>query len=229
MSILMNEKMKRISVILLTLALVFALPVQAFANYYGMARNSSTGIHGAYFYANIQDLDSKWSTTNNTRFVLHTVWIEDSSGKKWLENGFMDGAIQEPGGTIQYHKGYYTAQGEYSNSSAYKEYKIIGPGTTTGSGHSFHIQRDGTDKWGVYVDFDLKRTYSSWSTSGQYVDVGLETNYTGSTSSEWNERSLQLYNGTTWNNWGSGTLSFTHSTISVSWDTSPTSIKTKKS
>lgn len=228
MSILINRKMNRISVILLALMFVFALPVQAFANYYGTARNSSTGVHGAYFYSIIQGLDSKWSSTNNTRFVLHTVWIEDSSGQKWLENGFMDGAIQEPGGTIQYHKGYYTAQGEYNNSSAYKEYKIIGPSTTTGTGRAFHIQRDGTNSWGVYVDFELRRTYSNWSTSGQYVDVGLETNYTGSTSNEWNERSFQLYNGTTWKDWSSGSLYSNHSTISVSWDSSPTSIKTKK-
>lgn len=81
---------------------------------------------------------------------------------------------------------------------------------------------------GVYVDFEMRRTYSSWSTSGQYVDVDLETNYTGSTSNQWNERSFQLYNGRSWNDWGSGRLYNNLSTIKVEWDTEPTFIKTSK-
>jgi hypothetical protein len=171
-------------------------------------------------------MNSNWSSTNNTRFILHTVWI--ASGTKWIENGFMDGAIQEPGGTIQYHRGYYTATGDLNNiAGTYREYKIVGPSTNVGTGHAFHIQRDGTNSWGVYVDFALRRTYSGFATSANRTDVGLETNTTASTSSQWNERAFQTYSGTSWNKWTSGSLSQSPG-ISVSWDTRLESIFTSK-
>lgn len=207
--------------------MAFSLPLQASANYYGIAQRSTTH-HGSYFFATIQPMNSGWSSTNNTRFILHTTWI--ASGTKWIENGFVDGAMQEPGGTLQYHRGYYTATGDLADvAGTYKEYIITGPGTGVGTNRTFHIQRDGTNSWGVYVDFVLRRTYSGFATSASRADVGLETNTTVSTSNQWNERALQTYSGTSWNNWTSG--NFVQSSgvgITVSWDTQYTSIFTQK-
>ncbi len=56
----------------------------------------------------------------------------------------------------------------------------------------------------------------------------IETNYTGSTSNEWNEKAFQPYNGTSWNDWTSGSLSSNLSSINLSWDSRYTSIFTSK-
>ena len=60
------------------------------------------------------------------------------------------------------------------------------------------------------------------------MDCGLETNYTGSTSSKWNEKSFQLLKDGTWKDWSSGSLNSTLSNISTSWDTKYKSIFTSK-
>jgi hypothetical protein len=65
------------------------------------------------------------------------------------------------------------------------------------------------------------------------MDVGLETNYIGSTSAEWNENTFQYYKNNTWNNWTTGSLSPTSGGgygISRAWSpsTSRTSILTSK-
>ena len=99
----------------------------AYANYYGIGRNFTTN-HGGYFYTTIQALDSKRTSTNNTRFILHTIWA--GNGSDWVEVGFMDGALAEPGSPIGYHRGYYTAMGK---GSTYQEYKIIALCTAIGT------------------------------------------------------------------------------------------------
>ncbi len=194
----------------------------AYANYYGIGRNFTTN-HGGYFYTTIQALDSKRTSTNNTRFILHTIWA--GNGSDWVEVGFMDGALAEPGSPIGYHRGYYTAMGK---GSTYQEYKIIGPSTAIGTNHNFQIQRDGYNSWGMYVDYTLRRTYSNFATSSDGIDVGLETNNTVSTSATWHNRNFQLYNGTTWKNWTTGSLHNSGSGISVSWNPAYTGINSSK-
>lgn len=215
-------KGKKTIAFLLTLILTLSASTTAFANYYGTGRNFTSN-HGGYFFTTIQALDSKWSSTYNTRFILQTIWA--ASGNDWLEVGFMDGALAEPGNPIGYHRGYYTAIGK---GSTYQEYKIIGPSTTIGTNHNFQIQRDGSSSWGVYVDYTLRRTYSDFATVSSGVDVGLETNNTVSTSAQWHNRNFQLYNGTTWSDWTTGSLSNSGVGISVSWNPSYTDINNSK-
>ncbi len=226
----MMKKFKLLSFALAVVLLMGTVTMEANAKYskqYAIARNTESNGHGSYFYATIQPLNSNWSTTNSSRFILHTTWV--GSGQKWIENGFMDGAIAEPGGNLEYHHGFYTATGSHDNSIGYSEYKIIGPSTADGTSHSFQIQRDGTNSWGVYVDYTLRRTYNNFATSCDSIDVGLETNESTATSAQWNERSIQRLTSSGWKNWGSGTLSVGSDNVSASWQTKYSAIYTSKS
>lgn len=232
--------LQRVCGIITSLAMIFSLSsVASAASYYGIAQYSDT-IDGTYFYAKTQSLDSKWnSTTGNTRFILHTTWIANypsSGGDKWIEVGFVDGAMQGTGSTYVHHNGFYTATGShdsYGNVTSYSEYIITGPSTSTGLNHNYQIQRTGTSDWGVYVDYTLYGTYRNFATSCDRTDVGLETNYTGSTSGEWNERAFQVLKNGSWSAWTSGSLylptASTRIGIDASWDSEPTSIYTSKS
>lgn len=225
MKSLLFHKGRGITCFILALVMALILPVQAFA-YHGVARTEVNDIDGTYFYATIEDMDSEWTSTNDTRFILHTTWILNNDDT-WIENGFVDGAMQEPDGDIVYHNGYYTASGVFSTGD-YEEYIITGPSTGINTSHSFHIQRDGTSTWGVYVDFTLRRSYS-WETSADRIDVGLETNTTVSSSDEWNERNFQYYENGSWYDWDDGSIiPPDHSSIDISWDDEPTSIFTSK-
>lgn len=233
-----HKLMKRIGGVILSVALAMSLTSVASANYYGIVSTSGT-IDGTYFYAKTQGLDSKWSstTTGENRFILHTTWIQSnaSTGLKWIEVGFVDGAMQEPSSSVSYHNGFYTATGSYNSTgtalTSYSEYKITGPSTAVGTNHNYQIQRTGTSSWGVYVDYTLYRTYSDFATSCDGTDVGLETNYSGSTSDEWNERAFQVLKNGSWSSWSNGTIKREDSAqgISVTWDSKPTSIFTEKS
>lgn len=226
----MKKKFKLLSFALAVVLLMGAVTMEANASYsrqYALGRNTQSNSHGSYFYATIQPLDSKWSTANPSRFILHTTWAV--SGDRWIENGFMDGAITEPGGSREYYHGFYTATGSHDNSIGYSEYKIIGPSTNDGTSHSFQIQRDGTNSWGVYVDYTLRRTYDNFATSCDRIDVGLETNESTATSAQWNERSIQRLTSSGWKDWGSGSLSVGSDNVSASWKTEYTSLYTSKS
>ena len=137
--------------------------------------------------------------------------------------------------SVSYHIGVYTATGSYNSTgtalTSYSEYKITGPSTAVGTNHNYQIQRTGTSSWGVYVDYTLYRTYSDFATSCDGTDVGLETNYSGSTSDEWNERAFQVLKNGSWSSWSNGTIKKEDSAqgISVTWDSKPTSIFTEKS
>lgn len=218
---------KMLCVTMVAVLLLGFSTIRAYAanNMYGYARNYEGG-EGSYFYATIQSLNANRTSSNPYNFILHTTWV--GGNDKWIENGFMDGAIQEPGGKLENHHGYYTAIGSHNESVAYSEYKIIGPSTSNGTSHAFQIQRDGTNKWGVYVDYTLRRTYTDFSMTPERMSVGLETNTTQSTSAQWNERAIQRLTSSGWKNWSSGALKV-DSGISASWDSQYTSIYTSKS
>lgn len=225
----MKKKFKILSFVLAGVLLMGTTTIEANASYsrqYAIAKNTQSDGHGSYFYATIQPLSANWSTTNPSRFILHTTWV--GSGQKWIENGFMDGAMAEPGGDLEYHHGFYTATGSHDDSIEYSEYKIIGPSTTDGTSHSFQIQRDGINSWGVYVDYTLRRTYTNFATSCDSIDVGLETNETTATSAQWNERAIQRLTSSGWEDWESGTLSVGSNHVSASWENEYSSIYTSK-
>lgn len=126
----------------------------------------------------------------------------------------MDGAIQQPGeSSPTYWRGSYTAKG---TTTSYSEYKIVGPSANTGVYHTYQISRtegpnsNGRYKWGVYVDYELRKTYgNSKYQYGLNPDVGLETNTTNSTSAQWNEHSIQRISNWSWNNWSISNSSIT--------------------
>lgn len=234
---MMRKLLKGVGGAVVALAMMISLTCGASANYYGVV-GTSNSMDGAYFYAVTQPLDSKWANTAaaKNRFILHTTWIrnESSSGLSWIEVGFVDGAMDSTGsGNPTHHNGFYTATGAYNANGAliaYDEYFITGPGTATGLGHTYQIQRTGYSSWGVYVDYNLCHTYYDFATSCTSAHVGLETNYAGSTSSQWNERAFQILKNGSWQAWSSGSVveNDTNDGISVSWESYPTSIFTKK-
>lgn len=224
--------------IALLLVLILALSgIAGAASIHGYARTAKGTYDGTYFYATTQGLNSGWSASNVNRFILHSTWIknEGATTTKWVEVGYVDGAMQPPGvATPGYHKGFYTAYGTKPTSSqtasSYAEYKIVGPSTATGTNHAYQIQRTGTSSWNVYVDFNLYRTVNNFMSSANYVNVGLETNYPRATSNRWNERSFQVYKNGAWTNWTSGVLNNSgyNEGIRTEWGTQPTSIFTSK-
>lgn len=206
---------KVFSVLLIFLLVVTAVAASVSAAYlpnrsYGIARNTGTNLDGNFFRLQIKAMNSQWSSANNMRFILHTTWVAFPSSA-WIECGTMHGAIQEPGSTIGFWNGSYTAQG---TSSTYREYKITGPSASTGVYHTYQISREsgpsgGQYTWGVYVDYTLRRTFTTPNQYCRLPDVGLETNESLATSATWNEHSLQRINNWSWNNWTRAQTSFT--------------------
>lgn len=213
---------KTIVQLILTVLLLTSMSNFAFANYYGQAKNYSTGLDGCFFRSTLKATDAKW-TSSNDRFILHTTWLNTDGNGSWIEVGFLDGEWIADG---TYYKGYYAAQYQFDSQGNLTRNlkKISGPSTDIDTVHTFQIQRDGTNTWGVYVDYTLRQTWTSGSGSvASYPDVGLESNNTTSTSAQWNERNFQVYKNSTWSNWSSGSLN-SSGNASVSWATEPTSI-----
>jgi hypothetical protein len=170
---------------------------------YGRAVNNGTGLDGVFFRAQNKAMNSKWVPANNWRFILHTAWLE-FPGNAWIECGFMQGALQEPGASVEFWKGCYTAQGV--GSSYYKEYKMSGFATGDDAYHTYQISRlsgpsNGLYTWGVYVDYKLQRSFQNAYQYGFSPRVGLETNESLATSSIWNEHSIQRIVNWQWKNW----------------------------
>ncbi|MCT4596993.1 MAG: hypothetical protein N4A50_03815 [Vallitalea sp.] len=193
------------------------------ANYYGTANNNASELDGVFFRATIQDMDAQWDNSNY-RFVLHTCWLPTDSNTSWIEVGFLDG---EWIGDHTYYRGFYAAQyimDQNGNIQQRNLKKISGPSTQVGTTHTFQIQRDGNNTWGVYIDYTLRQTWTSGTGSvGFSPHVGLESNNIVSTSSTWNERAFQIYKNGTWLNWSDAILSQSGN-ASVNWDDEPTSI-----
>jgi hypothetical protein len=211
----------RIYMISLLIIILLISNISFAGNKYGLAYNDKSGLDGGFFRATIEDLDANWNSSDRP-FILHTIWI--GSGYDWIECGFMDGDLNGS----DFH-GFYCA---YEYDSVYREYQIIGPSTSINTTHTFHIQRDGTDDWGIYVDFIKRRTVYNVFTSSDGMDVGLESDTDDYTESDvWNERSFQYYKNSSWSYWSmndSYGLYDNSYVIDVDWDTEPTSIETEK-
>lgn len=231
----------RILSLLLSIAMLFTCTVHSFAYFqkaYGTANNSGTNLDGNFFRLRIKAMDSKWSSTNNKRFILHTTWV-GFNNESWIECGTMDGAIQEPGASLSYWKGSYTAQGIRNSSgttTSYNEYKIVGPSANIDYYHTYQISRvsgpdsSGRYTWGAYVDYQLRRSYYTYNEYCHGPQVGLESNESTATSAQWNEHSLQRISNWSWNNWTRSATSFTQNNASASFinNTTGNSIYTSK-
>lgn len=179
-----------------------SIEASAQGNNCGIARNSLTGLHGNSFYVSNKPMNSYWNSGNNKyNFILHTTWVGFSGGE-WIEVGMMDGAIRPPGGALGYWKGVYTAT---LDNGVYREYKVPGYSTNIDAGHHYQIIRGNSIgvkyKWDVYVDYKLVQSFTRSSVGCFWPDVGLETNCSVSTSSRWNERSMQTIRDYVWTNW----------------------------
>ncbi|MDR3239023.1 MAG: hypothetical protein LBT44_02915 [Clostridiales bacterium] len=238
-----NSLLKGVTIAMVVAIAVMSVSSIATASYYpsngrayGIARNSGTGLDGNFFRLQIKAMDSKWSSSSsaNARFILHTTWLA-FAGTAWIECGTMHGAIQEPGASApSFWNGSYTAQG---SSSTYNEYKISGPSAAVNIYHTYQISRTagpdsaGQYSWGVYVDYDLRRTFKNTDHYGRLPDVGLESNESTATSAQWNEHSLQRIVNWSWNNWARSNNSLVYTNgASVSYVNSTTgsSIYTSK-
>jgi hypothetical protein len=213
--------------LIVALLVVFAGPCFAAGQHHAVASNDSVTSDGGYYDVVIQSLDAKWSSTYSSRFVLHTMWLSTGTDGSWIENGFMDGAHVTSTGSVVYHHGFYNAQGRIVGGNLeYEENTHSGPSTAVGTQHCFHIQRDGWQQWGVYVDFTRAKTYTAVNTAYD-MDVGLESNDRATASAHWCEKNLELYRNGSWGYWTSGTLANTdHSPyygIGVQWVTQPKS------
>lgn len=223
-----------IHILLFICVLIF--PNIAFANYYGIAQNFTTGLDGGFMRATLKKpLDSKWDILNRTRHIEHVLWLTTDSNGSWLEVGFTDGGIRQPGESDwSYYHGHYLAKGVRNinhDVTYYEERKIIGPSTNDGAIHTFQVQRDGYNTWGIYIDWTLRRTYTA-SISALRMDVGLETNYYYSNSAQWNERDFQFYQGGQWRYWSLmdsyRLLGGIPPSLQVSWQNEPRAIYTYK-
>ncbi len=228
--------------LLLVLSMIFGCVFDASAYFqraYGVAINSGAGLDGNFFRLQIKAMDSKWSSTNNTRFILHTTWVTFNNNS-WIECGTMDGSMKEPSATTySYWRGSYTAQGIVNSSgtmTSYSEYKITGPSSAVGVYHTYQISRtagpnsSGRYTWGVYVDYQLRRSYYTYNQYCHEPQVGLESNESTATSAQWNEHSLQRISNWSWNNWIRSSTSFIQQNASASFTNSTTgnSIYTSK-
>ena len=210
-------------VLTITILLLSLNSFASLASYYGIVQNTGTNLDGNFFRVQNQDMDSKWTSAHNTRFILHSTWLSFTASKNvWIECGMMDGAMKQPGeSNCTYWKGCYTAK---AAGSAYSEYKIVGPSSSNGTYHTYQISRtegpdsNGRYKWGVYVDYVLRKTYiNSQYQYGLTPDVGLETNYVNATSSQWNEHSIQRISSWNWNNWSiSDSSLYVNSAVGIS-------------
>ncbi|MCL2023503.1 MAG: hypothetical protein FWG82_03935 [Oscillospiraceae bacterium] len=237
------RKIKIITALFMSFVLIFcmslfssAAPYANNGRAYGIARNSGTSLDGNFFYVQIKAMDSKWSSSNNMRFILHTNWIAlSSSGESWIESGIMHGAFLNSGGSVSFWNGSYSARG---TSTSYSEYKITGYSSSVGAWHTYQISRisstpeNGSYKWGVYVDYTLVKTYNSTIQYGRKPDCGLESNDTVATSAQWNERSIQRISNWNWTNWSRSQTSLSNpsnrASVAFSDSTTGNSILTSK-
>ena len=210
---------KRIMAAIVVAILVVSLSSVALANEHALARMTGSDLKGAYFYATIQNMSVQDPLYD---FILHTTWLINIPSLEWIELGFVDGMMLIEGERV-IHRGFYAAT---QINDVYKEYILTGPSTAVGTSHAFQIQKDGTNTWGLYLDYTFKKSIT-WSKSPDGMDVGLETNWASTKSSEWNERNFQYYK-TPWTNWTSGTLVRSVPEVNVRWATQPTAIYTSK-
>ena len=210
-----------ITAALLALLFVAVIAAPCFAGVHATAICNAP-CQAVYYDMVIQAMDAKWSTTNNTRFVLHTGWVLDADGS-WIENGFMDGAHRTGDGKIVYWHGFYNAAGRMSGGSliAYEENTYTGPSTTIGTKHTFTTMKSGTGEWSVYVDGSLVHKY--YLTDGTRMEAGLETNDQATTSATWSEQNFMMFGSGGWEYWKGGFLNNQDGAwgLDVQWVTAP--------
>ncbi len=204
--------------LLICLVVVILLSIGTVSAHYHAIAVPSSQIDGGHFRTTIRDLDSGW-TPYNSNWILHAMWLATDTNSSWIEVGFTDGSFQEPGKSRDFYRGFYCTEGKRDSTGnivLYNEYKIIGPSTSIGTTHNFDIQRDGSTTWGVYVNWNLYRSFNH-TPKALEMHVGLEANNYYSESERWNEHGFQIYQDGIWKYWPSGQLVKTHIKGSIYW------------
>lgn len=223
----------------LTLGMILSLPGFSYAaldNMYANATNGSIKHHGGYFWATLQSMDPKWSTSSPKNFILHSMWLVYDSYGSWMELGYVKGGMDaDKDGTYTNYDGFYTAKGVRNSSgglSSYTEMPISHSSKTIGLSYTYRIERDpnNTSQWKTYIDGNYKNTWGSVSAEALRMDVGLETNNTSSESNRWNESGLSHIVSGQMKSWTTGTTNLVtkglRNDLYVGWKTKYTSIYT---
>jgi len=185
-------------------------------------------MHGGSVSSSVADFTSNWSSTNNSRFILKTMWVSiNGNGQDWIENGYFEGADINS----NYHDGFYMAYGITNGSTlTYSERKVYGPSTTIGTNHTHEIKYlgDSTTYWRSTIDSSYSWDVYGWAGDGT-VDVGIESNNSSSTinhtsSNKTPVTSLKWYEDDSWHDWNSGAVRITDDYFSTGinseWTTS---------
>ena len=159
--------------------------------------------NGGNYRAVTKAMDSIWNSSNSHRFALRTMWLEvnGKNSQSWIENGFVDGSLNNA-----YYNGFYCAYGYLNNGTlTYGEYPIIGPSTNNDTTHDYHITYLGSQKYAVVVDGTTYKNFTGFNPGGSYMQLGLETNYSGSTFATTYTSIHKTKNGSgVWANWANG-------------------------
>jgi len=175
---------KKVMTVMGTIILLFDFNSVASAtplNPHGYAEQTLTLTnYGGYFasaYAS-SNLNSNWSSTNNSRFITNELWQRFTDANEWIEVGDVDGVLNSA-----YWNGHYTAYQKYNSSTFQYEYHEYTVGTKSPTGtHNFEIQYTGNSSpWSSYVDYNKAYDFTLTNTSSPSIDVGIETNDSAAT------------------------------------------------
>lgn len=189
-------------------------------------------IHGGSVVSAVPDLTSYWSSTNNDRFILKTMWVNiNGDENSWIENGYFEGADVSG----NYWDGFYMAYGIYNpdnDTLTYTERKVSGPSKAIGTNHTHQIVYlgDSVVYWRSTIDSSYSWDVYGWAGDGS-MDVGIEVNNSSSTlnhssSNKTPVSSLKWYEDGSWHDWDSGSeiiiSDYFNTGIKVEW-TNPNS------
>ncbi|HCT64797.1 MAG TPA: hypothetical protein DIC60_05965 [Lachnospiraceae bacterium] len=137
----------------------------------------------------------------------------------------MDGVLND-----EYHHGYYCAYGMVTNGNlSYHEYKITGPDTSNNKNYKYEVTYVGNNQYNVVVGGVIYKSFSGFAPGGQFMEIGLETNYSGSYWATNYSTEHKTKNGSgVWSAWPSGSIRVSdnlNTGYRSVWTTNPTAAK----
>lgn len=196
--------------------------------------------YGGFFGSKLTDMEAYFDPNKSEiKHVQKTLWFPINNADDWIEVGITEGAMDDfgsggdgdcfPEDCYDYY-GWYWAK---FVGNDYIQWKIEGPYTGLGGRHLWEIQYIDTNKWGVYVDYDLYATVSNASPVNDYMSIGLERSYdkdSNSTRPYAADTAADTFqykdSSENWHYWTSGDLKHSSSWgLDIQWVDQPTSAK----
>ncbi|MBE0447494.1 MAG: hypothetical protein IBX64_05260 [Actinobacteria bacterium] len=186
-------------------------------------------VYGGYFTAYLQACNAGYVNGSNVpNAVNKAIWMTlDNSIDYWIEIGFTDGAVDDYGSGGDGGPPFYNYHGWYfakflNDGAGYRMRVFSGPSTANGTHHAWEIQKIGTNKWAVYIDFIQRASFTATNPpSNAMMYFGWEGNQANNNTPyvAYNESGNHQYrtSGGTWYNWTSGGLINTCPYIRVAW------------